>query len=100
MNNPYVFTENINNTHKKNKFLHQIYSLITYRQDQTPNIVYKDECTFPIFNFLIIGLCNSSVNSWFDKFSFLIPLPEGFSSKKNYRPLKQVHIDIHHILEF
>ena len=32
-------------------------------------------------NFLITGLCNSSANSLFEIFSFLIPLPEVFLSK-------------------
>ena len=31
--------------------------------------------------FLITGLCNSSANSLFEIFSFLIPLPEVFLSK-------------------
>ena len=35
----------------------------------------KGECTFHFLNFLIIGLCNSSANSLFEIFSFLIPLP-------------------------
>ena len=31
----------------------------------------KNECTFCFSNFQIIPLCNSSVNRWFDIFSFL-----------------------------
>ena len=31
----------------------------------------KDECTFRFSNFLIIGLCSSPANSWFDMISFL-----------------------------
>ena len=41
----------------------------------------KDECTFLLSNFLIIGLCNSSANSLFDIFSFLIAPPEVSLSK-------------------
>ena len=65
--------------------------------------------------FLIIGLCNSSANSLFDVFLFLVPLPEvGLSRavcvgkisdhkskvhfyKKNYKPLRQDLFDIHNI---
>ena len=36
----------------------------------------KNYCTFLLLNFLIIGLCNSSANSLFKIFSFLIPLLE------------------------
>ena len=68
----------------------------------------KDEYTFRFSNFLIIGLCNSSANSWFDIISLLTPLREAnlsageadFFFQKIYKPLKQVHVDIHHILEF
>ena len=42
----------------------------------------KGEFTFLFLNFLIIGLCNSSVNCWYDLFSFLIPLLEVFFIKK------------------
>ena len=59
----------------------------------------KGDCTFLLLHFLIIGLCNSSANSLFEIFSFLIPLPEAFY-QKSYRPLKQVCVDIHHILDF
>ena len=31
----------------------------------------KGECTFGLSNFLIIGLCNTSANSWFRKISHL-----------------------------
>ena len=56
-----------------------------------------DDCTFLLLHFLIIGLCNSSANSYvwsenlamrakskgrlFEIFSFLIALPEVFLSK-------------------
>ena len=38
--------------------------------------------TIQFLNFLIIGLCNSSANSWFDILSFLIPPPQIFLSKE------------------
>ena len=37
--------------------------------------------TIQFLNFLIIGLCNSSANSWFGILSFLIPPPQIFLSK-------------------
>ena len=59
----------------------------------------KGECTFLLLNFLIIGSCNSSANSLLEIISFLLPLPEVFY-QKIYKPLKQVHVDIHHISDF
>ena len=57
------------------------------------------EYTFLLINFLIIGLCNSSANSLLEIISFLIVPPEIFY-QKNYESLKQVHVDIHRILDF
>ena len=37
---------------------------------------------FLSLNILIIGLCNSFASSLLEKFSFVIPLPEIFLSKK------------------
>ena len=59
----------------------------------------KGECTFLLLNILIFGLCNSSVNSLLDIISFLSLLPEVFYQDV-YKPLKEVHADIHHILDF
>ena len=75
----------------------------------------KDECNFILLNFLIIGLCNSFANSLLGIFSFLIAdlfrvakvsdlasvsAPSDVSYQKNYKPLKQVHVDVCHILDF
>ena len=83
----------------------------------------KYECIFLFSNFLIIDLCNSSANYLLDIILFLTAPPEAdlsgvtrlakvFNGKasdhasevefytKIYRPLKQVHVDIHHILDF
>ena len=67
----------------------------------------KGECTFVLLNFLITHLCNSSANFLSDIISFLtVPLEvdlstsEAVSLSKLYKPLKQVHIDIHHISDF
>ena len=49
---------------------------------RTPNVVIKGGYAFHFSNFLVIGLCNSSANSWCDVFSFLTATPEVFSSKK------------------
>ena len=49
----------------------------------TPQILsLKDEYTFRFSNFLIIGLCSSSANSWFGIISLLAAPPEVFLSKK------------------
>ena len=50
-------------------------------------------------NILIIVLCNSSVNYWFNIFSLLTPPLEGFLPKK-YELLKQVLVDIHLVSDF
>ena len=54
----------------------------------------KGECTFLLFHFLVIGMCNSSTTSSL----FLIPLPEVFYQKV-YRPLKQFDVDNCHIMD-
>ena len=65
----------------------------------------KGEYTFLFLNFLIIGLCNSSANSFIDIVLFLIRLLEADLSvseadflSRIYKPLKQDPFDIHHIL--
>ena len=67
------------------------------------------------FFFIVIGLCNSLANSFFEIVLFLIPLPPNLFRvakvsdrtrvaevfhKKIYRALKQVQNDIHHIANF
>ena len=42
----------------------------------------KGKCTSLFLNFLLVGLCNSSSNSLFEIFSFLIPLPDVLSLSK------------------
>ena len=93
---------------------------ITHNKKRNPSLNFlihcisarSGECTFVFLNFLIIDLCNSSANSWFEIFSFLIPLSVNlfYVAKvsgrarvaevfyhKIYRPLKQVRVDIHDI---
>ena len=87
-------------THNKN--LNSLLNLlITYISARSaPQILpIKGEYIFPLSKFLIIDLFNSFANCLFEIFSFLIPLPEEFL-QKNYKPLKEVHLDIHHILDF
>ena len=45
----------------------------------------KDEYTSCFLNFVIIGLCNSTANCFYQQI---------------YKPLMQIHLDIHHILNF
>ena len=86
----------------KIEFLYLIYFISA---KSAPQILYmRGECTFCFSNFLTVGLCNSFANS-----SFLETLPglilvfllviEVFY-QKNYKQLKQVHVDIHHISIF
>ena len=51
----------------------------------------KTKCTFLFPDPLIIGLCDSFAN-------FLLFFLNIFY-QKIYKPLKQVHVDIHHILD-
>ena len=87
-------------THNKNlnSLLNLLINCISARS--APQILsIKVECTFLFLNFLIIGLCNSYANSLLEIISFLIRLSE-FLYQKIYRPLRQVHVGIHHILDF
>ena len=66
-------------THNKNlnPILNLLINCISART--APQILsIKVECTFLFFNFLIIGLCNSSANSLLEIFSYLTVLPEVF----------------------
>ena len=65
----------------------------------------KDGFAFPLPNLQKIGLCDSLANSWFEIFSFLIPLPANLFSRvasfyqNAYKPLKQDFFDIHNFLD-
>ena len=72
-------------THNKERLAPQILSV-------------KNDCTFLFLNFLIIVLYNSTANFLLKIFSFLTPLPDVFY-RKIYKPLKQVHVGIHRILD-
>ena len=68
----------------------------------------KDEYTLHFSNFLIVGSCNYSANSWFAIISLLKPLPEAdlyvreadLLSKNLYKQLKLNLFDIHYNLHF
>ena len=61
----------------------------------------KDGFAFLLPSLLKIGLCDSLANSWFEIFSFLIPLPANLFAlvasfyQKDYKPLKQDFFDIY-----
>ena len=101
-------------THNKNlnPLLNLLINCILARS--APQILFmKSECNFLFSNILIIGLFNSYANCWFDilifnattskfritKFSDCAPVAEVFY-QKIYKALKQVHVDVHHILGF
>ena len=58
---------------KRILFLHLLNNCISARS--VPQILsLKDEYTFNILNFIIIGLCHSPANSWFGISSLLMTL--------------------------
>ena len=59
----------------------------------------KSVCTSLFSSSLIIGFCNSLANSSFYIIYLLLASPKAFLLKI-YKPQKQFHIDIHHILDF
>ena len=50
----------------------------------------KGECTFSFSNFPITGLCNSSVNSLPEIFSFLIPTQANLFARVEERKLQNI----------
>ena len=94
-----------------------------WARSATQTFSIKDKRTFRFLKFLIIGLCNTSANTLFEIFSFLIPLPPNLFSvarvakvsnrkvshraqeaeafyQKVSKLLKQEPFDIHHIWDF
>ena len=72
-NHGYLLTLSI--THNKKRIL-QLNCILVKSAPQISSI--KDECTFHFSDFLITGLSNSSVNSWFEIISRLAAPPKGF----------------------
>ena len=70
----------ITHNNNLNPLLNLLINCISARS--APQILcIKGECTFLFLNFLIIGLCNSSANTLFEIFSFLIPLPANLFAR-------------------
>ena len=86
--------------HNKNQIilLNLLINCISERST-TQILSIKVEFSFLFSNFLVIGLCNSSVNSLLSIISFLIAPPAVFL-QKIYNTLKQVCVDLHHISDF
>ena len=99
--------------HNKNRILLLNLLINCISAKSAPQIIFiKDDHTFSFLNFLIIGLCNSSANFCFDINSLLTTPPgnlfvhvaealalEDFLSR-NFKPLEQIHVDVHHVLNF
>ena len=63
----HVYLLKISKTHSKNRFALLDLLINCMSAKWSPEILsIKDECTFCVLNFLIIGLCSSSDNTWFD----------------------------------
>ena len=56
---------------------------------------YNHKYTLQYHPCSVIGLCNFSINRWFDLISLLTPYLR-FSYQKNYKPKKRDLFDIHH----
>ena len=70
--------------HNKNQtsLLNLLINCISTRSAPQITLSLKDEYTFRFSDFLIIGLCNSSANSWFGITQFLTA-PAGDVLSKN-----------------
>ena len=104
--------------HNKNK-IPLLYLLMNFicARSTTHMLSLKNNYTLHFLNFVIIGLCNSSANFWFDIFFLIVDLsgrvttppastpvtkvlvPVDFLSK-NCKPLKQDLFDIYHTWGF
>ena len=74
--NVYLLKISITHNKKRIPWLNLLINCISARS--IPQILYiTNKYTFPFWNFLIIYLSNSSVDSSFEIFIFLIPLPEA-----------------------
>ena len=92
----YLLKISITHNNKRIPSLNLFYNWISARL--APQILsVKVESTFRFSSFLIIGLCNSSANSWFEIISLLSVSPEDF--QQIYKPIKQVCVDTHHVLD-
>ena len=90
----YLLKVSITHNNKRIPSLNLFYNWVSARL--APQILsVKVECTFRFSSFLIIGLCNSSANSWFEIISLLTVSPEDF--QQIYKPIKQVCVDTHHV---
>ena len=90
---------NINKHNKKQIPLLNLVNNCISAKSEPQMLSIKGECTFHFSNFLVIGLCNSSANSLFCIVLFLTA-PHTLFYQKNYKPPKQVHVDICHVLDF
>ena len=78
----YLLEISITHYKKQIPLLNLLINCISARS-QLQILYLKDEYMFCFLDFLIIGLCNSSANSLFDRFSFLTASPEVGLSKTN-----------------
>ena len=90
-------------THNANPVLKMLINWILAKS-ALPNIVYKRWVYFLSLNFLITGLFNSSANSLFEMFLFLLLVPASIFARvaeffyyKICKPLIQIPINIHDI---
>ena len=76
-NHGYVLTLSITHNKKRILLLNFVINCISVKSAPQISSI-KDECTFHFSDFLITGLSNSSVNSWFEIISLLAAPPKGF----------------------
>ena len=112
----HIFLISITHNKKRIPVLNLLINCISVRSaPQILSIIDEYTFLFFFFNFLIIGLHNSSVNYLFEIFSFLTAnifhvaqmsnrarkrYHQKFFYKKINKPLKQVHVGIHIVLGF
>ena len=95
INHEYLLWMSIANNKNLNPLSNLLLKCISARS--APQILsIKVDCTYLFLKFLIIGLCNFSVKSLLEIFSFSL-FHLKFFYEIVYKTLKQVHVDVHHI---
>ena len=95
----YLLQISIKHNKNLNHLLNLLINCMSAKCAPPQMLCVKGKYTFLFSNFLIIGFCSFFANSLLEIISFLTTPPENFL-QKICKPLNQVNVDIHHILDF